>query len=74
MNGYRFPVFIARDEEGWSARCPEFPDCRARGSTYEDALSKIRDAIQTLVEDGLGDDETISQPEELCFTALSLAV
>ena len=74
MSGYRFPVIIVRDEEGWSARCPEFPDCRARGARYEDAVENLRELVQILVEDGLGDDETPSQPDDLCFTDMNLAI
>ena len=74
MNGYRFPVFIVHDDEGWSARCPEFPDCRAQGATYEDVVANIRDVIQILIEDGLGDDELVPQPGETHFVALNLSM
>ena len=74
MNGYRFSVYAIRDGEGWAAHCPEFPGCRARGATYEDALANIRDVIRIFVEDGLGDDESPPQPEETCFTALDLTL
>lgn len=73
MSGYRFSVIVARDAAGWEAYCPDFPDCRARGSSYEDAVANLRDLVQVLVEDGLGDDETLPQPRELSFTALDLA-
>jgi predicted RNase H-like HicB family nuclease len=74
MNGYRFSVYAIRDWEGWAAHCPEFPGCRARGATYEDALANIRDVIRIFVEDGLGDDESPPQPEETCFAALDLTL
>jgi predicted RNase H-like HicB family nuclease len=61
MNGYRFSVLVARDMNGWEAFCPDFPDCRARGATYEDAVANLKDLVQVLVEDGLGDDETFDQ-------------
>jgi predicted RNase H-like HicB family nuclease len=71
MNGYRFSVYAIRDGEGgWSAVCAEFPDCRARGATYEAALANLRDVISIFVEDGLGDDELPPQHEELSFTTL----
>jgi predicted RNase H-like HicB family nuclease len=54
MSGYRFSAYVVRDREGWAALCPEFPDCRARGATYEDALDNLRDVIRIFVEDGLG--------------------
>jgi predicted RNase H-like HicB family nuclease len=74
MNGYRFSVLAGRVAAGWEAFCPDFPDCRARGSSYEDAVANLKDLVQILVEDGLGDDETFAQVDELCFTALNLAL
>ena len=74
MSGYRFSVLVAKDMKGWEAYCPDFPDCRARGATYEDAVDNLKDLVQILVEDGLGDDERPPQPDEVCFTALELAV
>ena len=65
MNGYRFSAYVVRDGEGWVARCLEFPDCPARGATYEDALTNLRDIITIFVEDGLGDDEPLPQYEHL---------
>jgi predicted RNase H-like HicB family nuclease len=70
MSGYRFPAYVVRDREGWAAHCPEFPDCRARGATYEEALDNLRDVIQIFVEDGLGDDEPPPQHAELSLTTL----
>lgn len=70
MSGYRFSVYVIRDAEGWSAVCPEFSDCRARGATYEDALANLRNVIQIFVEDGFGDDEPPPQHEGLSFTTL----
>ena len=74
MSGYRFSALVARDIKGWEAFCPDFPDCRARGATYEDAVENLKDLVRILVEDGLGDDEGPPQPDELSFTALDLAV
>jgi predicted RNase H-like HicB family nuclease len=71
MSGYRFSAYVIRDIEGWMAVCPEFPDCRALGATYEQALANLRDLIRIYVEDGLGDDEPVPQHEELSFTTLT---
>ena len=71
MSGYRFSAYVIRDSDGWAAHCPEFPDCRARGATYELALDSLRDVIKIFVEDGLGDDEAPPQHSELSFTSLS---
>jgi predicted RNase H-like HicB family nuclease len=72
MSGYRFSAYVIRDSEGWVAHCPDFPDCRARGATYELALDNLRDIIQIFVEDGLGDDEAPPQHLDLSLTSLSL--
>ncbi|MCJ7486868.1 MAG: type II toxin-antitoxin system HicB family antitoxin [Candidatus Aminicenantes bacterium] len=72
MNGYRFSVYVIRDDEGWAAVCPKFLDCRARGATHEAALANLRDVIQIFVEDGLGDDEPPPRYDDLSFTTLSL--
>lgn len=74
MSGYRFSAYVFRDGEGWVARCPDFPDCRALGTTCEAALANLRDAIQIFVEDGFGDDELPPHHEDLSFTTLSLSV
>ena len=72
MSGYRFSAYVIRDNEGWAAQCPDFPDCRARGVSYQAALENLRDVIQIFVEDGLGDDEPPPQNDERSFTTLSL--
>ena len=72
MSGYRFSAFVIRDSEGWVAHCPDFPDCRACGATYELALANLRDAIQIYVEDGLGDDEVPPQRDRPSSTTVSL--
>lgn len=72
MSGYRFPAYVVRDRDGWAAHCPAFPDCRARGATYEEALDNLRDVIKIFVEDGLGDDEPPPKYEEPSFTTLMM--
>lgn len=66
MNTYRFSAYLIRDGEGWAAVCPEFPDCRARGATYEAALANLCDLVQILIEDGLGDDEPPPELRDPC--------
>jgi predicted RNase H-like HicB family nuclease len=51
-------VIIFRGEDGfWVAECPSLPGCISQGTTREDAVINIREAIQlyieTLREDGL---------------------
>ena len=42
----KYPVALARTEEGYSVSCLGLPGCWSQGETEEEALSNIRDAIQ----------------------------
>jgi len=74
MDDYRFSVVIGRNGNGWVAVCPEFQGCEAHGKSYEKALANIRQAIQVRIEDCLGDNEDIPQPETVNFTMLQVSL
>jgi len=47
----KFLVTIDRDEDGvWIVECPSIPGCVSQGSTKEDALENIRDAIKLCLQ------------------------
>ena len=41
----RYEVILIRSEEGYAVHCPALPPCWSQGSTREEALENIRDAI-----------------------------
>ena len=46
-----FNVTLYRDEDGvWVVRCPSIPGCISQGSTREEALENIKEAIQGCIE------------------------
>lgn len=46
-----FVVTIDRDEDGiWVAECPSIPGCVSQGTTREEALDNVRDAIKGCLE------------------------
>ena len=49
-------VVIEKDEHGFYAWCPELRGCQSQGTTIEDALANIREAIELYLET-LPDDE-----------------
>jgi predicted RNase H-like HicB family nuclease len=49
-------VLIEKDEHGFYAWCPELKGCQSQGTTIEDALANIREAIELYLET-LPDDE-----------------
>jgi predicted RNase H-like HicB family nuclease len=47
----KFSVTIDRDEDGvWIAECPSIPGCVSQGTTKDDALENIKEAIQLCLE------------------------
>jgi predicted RNase H-like HicB family nuclease len=47
----KLPVTIYQDEEGWYVvECPVIPGCMSQGSTEEEALQNIQEAIQLCLE------------------------
>lgn len=47
----KFNVTIDRDEDGvWIVECPAIPGCVTQGTTKDEALSSIEDAIRACLE------------------------
>jgi predicted RNase H-like HicB family nuclease len=47
----KFLTTLDRDEDGiWIAECPSIPGCVSQGSSREEALSNIRQAIALCLE------------------------
>lgn len=47
----KFNVIIDRDEDGvWVVECPSVPGCVTQGSTRDEALKNIREAIVACLE------------------------
>jgi predicted RNase H-like HicB family nuclease len=44
-------VLIYQDEDGaWCAEVPSLPGCFSDGTTYEEAIENIKDAMQLFIE------------------------
>jgi predicted RNase H-like HicB family nuclease len=47
----KFTITIDRDEDGvWIAECPSIPGCVSQGTTKDEALDNIKEAIQLCLE------------------------
>ena len=73
MKQYRFTVVIEKDEDGYFAFCPDLQGCCTQGSTYEEALANLEDAIRLHIEDRLESGEEIPQFEQVSLTTLVVA-
>ena len=48
---YNFMVLIEQDEEGWYvAKVPDIQGCATQGKTVEQALERVKEAIQVCLE------------------------
>lgn len=46
-----FLVSLERDEDGvWVAECPAIPGCVSQGSTEDEAMANVTDAIRECLE------------------------
>ena len=51
MGLMKFWTTLDRDEDGvWIAECPSIPGCVSQGSTRDEALANIREAIALCLE------------------------
>ncbi len=50
MNQYRLPIEVVRDDEGYLASCPNWPDCYAQGDMVDEAISEISAVAAGLIE------------------------
>ena len=51
MAKYRYQVVIEQDEDGlYVASCPALQGCHTQGSTYQEALDNIKEAIRAHIE------------------------
>jgi predicted RNase H-like HicB family nuclease len=47
----KFNITLDRDEDGvWIAECPAIPGCVTQGTTKEEALDNIKDAIRLCLD------------------------
>ncbi len=46
----QYQVNLKQTEEGYAVWCPSLPSCASQGTTKEEALNNIQDAIQSYLE------------------------
>lgn len=59
----RYQVIIEQDEDGlYVATCPSFEGCHTQGRTFEQAIERIRDAIDLCMEELRDEGRPIPHP------------
>lgn len=47
----KFIITLDRDEDGiWIAECPQIPGCVSQGTTKDDAVANVQDAIRACLQ------------------------
>ena len=46
----RYRAMLFESNEGWAVSCPDLPGCHSQGSTREEALANIAEAIRLWLE------------------------
>jgi predicted RNase H-like HicB family nuclease len=65
-------VLIEKDEHGFYAWCPELKGCQSQGTTIEDALANIREAIELYLETLSEDERDESLSREILTTTVEV--
>ncbi|MFA4850009.1 MAG: type II toxin-antitoxin system HicB family antitoxin [Methanoregula sp.] len=74
MHNFRFSVVIEKDDDGYTAFCPELQGCYAQGETYEEVLANIKDAIHLHLDDRIESGEKILQAQLINLTTVDVSV
>jgi predicted RNase H-like HicB family nuclease len=74
MHNFRFCVVIEKDDDGYTAFCPELQGCYAQGETYEEVLKNIRVVICLHIEDRIDSGEEIPAARHINLTTVDVAV
>ncbi len=69
---YLMPVVIEKDRDGYFAFCPLLQGCYTQGSSFEEALQNIEDAIRLHIEDRLEAGEPIPTADAVSLTTVEV--
>ncbi|HHW78298.1 MAG TPA: type II toxin-antitoxin system HicB family antitoxin [Xanthomonadaceae bacterium] len=63
MNHYEIIIYWSNEDQAFLAEAPELPGCMAHGSTYEEALRNVRDAMAFWLDVAREQGESIPAPK-----------
>lgn len=58
-----FLVVITKESSGYQASVPDVPGCFATGKTRQEAVHRVREALQTYLEMSHNDHASVSEPQ-----------
>jgi predicted RNase H-like HicB family nuclease len=65
-------VVIEKDEFGFYAWCPELKGCQSQGSTLEEAIANVKEAIELYLETLSEEERDLVLSREILTTAVEV--
>lgn len=63
MDRYEVIIYWSNDDQAFIAEVPELPGCVAHGTTHEEALAQVKEAMALWIETARRDGQPIPQPK-----------
>ena len=74
MKRYTIPIIIERDADGFFVSCPALQGCYTQGTTYDEAIANIKDAIRLHLEDRQADHEELLEEKSVSFSTVDVSI
>jgi len=74
MKHFTLPIIIERDADGFFVSCPASQGCYSEGTTYDEAIANIRDAIRLHLEDRQADHEELIEEKFVSFSTVEVSL
>lgn len=71
---YKVSIVIEKDESGYYAYSPELEGCQTEGSSYEEAIANIKEAIELYLETLTDAEKKAILSREILTTSLEVEV
>jgi predicted RNase H-like HicB family nuclease len=65
MMKYSFTLHWSDEDEGYIARCPEFPGLSAFGESPDEAIAEAQVALELMIETYQESDQSLPEPHKL---------
>ncbi len=69
---HKVSVVIEHDQDGYYAWCPELKGCQSQGTTVEETLTNIREAIELFLATLTNDERSAALSQEILTTAVEV--
>lgn len=69
---HHFHIIVEEDDDGFFASCPALPGCSTQGADRDEALRRMRDAVDLYITDMAAAGETIPVSRSLTVATIDI--